>query len=296
MKIRFKRILACLMASAVCLGTVTVSGPVTAYASSDRQCQISGQSDWVGCYKAKDGSSLIIESVSESNVYLDYVASSEEGGGVDRDVLAFADEARTEAWSTTSSRKNGGIRYTLNRESVTVERSDENGVRNAVRYDRENGKYTWLTLQDGARYWMQGNGLVLKDGVTPDGWYVGSDGCWDPYMGMGPFQSGTYDNSSGSDTYCFRLREDLSREQWRLTDESDKRVVGMVDYYHTSDSGLEEGHRYDMRLINTMDGYVVVDTEGRIAAYLYPVGSSGQIMVRKPDAEGYESLVLRGNS
>lgn len=293
MEVRFKKIVAGLVASAVCAGISVGSGPVTAYAFSGRQCQISSQADWVGCYKAKDGSSLIIESVSETHVYLDYVASSEEGGGADRDVLAFTNDARTEALSTTSGSRAGGTRYTLNRESVTVERPDQNGIRNVVRYERQDGKYTWLTLQDGARYWMQGNGLVLKDGVTPDGWYVGSDGCWDPYMGMGPFPSGTYDNSSGSDTYIFRLREDLSLEEWRLSDESDKRVVGMVDYYHTGDSGLEEGHRYDMRLINTMDGYVVVDTEGRIAAYLYPVGTSGQVMVRRPDEKGYESLVRR---
>lgn len=289
METKFRRITAYLAAVTASAGLAVLSTPATVYASKGIQCQIANVSDWVGYYEAKDGSCLIIESVSETSLYVDYTDSIEAGGEEGQTVLTFTDEARTQAESTQSGES---ARYTLNRESVTVERPDQNGVHSVTRYARKTGKYAWLRLQDGVCYWMQGNGAVLKDGVTPDGWYVGSDGCWDPYMGMGPFQSGTYTNQDGTEVYGFYLNEDMSMEEWRLEDASDKRLVGRVEYSHISASGEEES-RSDMRLINTMEGYVVVDTEGRMVADLYPVGDTGQIMFRRSGEQGYESLTLR---
>lgn len=291
MEIRFGKLLAGAAMTALCAGLAVVPGSGVAYGADTRHCQISNQSDWVGYYEAKDGSSLIIESVSGTNVYVDHVSAGEESSSGGRDVLAFTDEARTEARSVSlGSRAEGGIRYILNRESLTVEGPDESGAHTVTRYVRRNGKYAWLTLPDGVSYWMQGNGSVLKDGVTPDGWYVGSDGCWDPYMGMGPFRSGTYESHGGTEIYVFQMKEDLSLEEWRLSGPTDKRVVGTVSYYSQDASGGQAADRTDMRLINTMEGYVIVDTEGRVAAKLYPVGASGQLMVKKTGADDYESM------
>ncbi len=291
MEIRFGKLLAGAAMTVLCAGLAVVPGSGVAYGADTRHCQISNQSDWVGYYEAKDGSSLIIESVSGTNVYVDHVSAGEESGSGGRDVLAFTDEARTEARSVSlGSRAEGGIRYILNRESLTVEGPDESGAHTVTRYVRRNGKYAWLTLPDGVSYWMQGNGSVLKDGVTPDGWYVGSDGCWDPYMGMGPFRSGTYESHGGTEIYVFQMKEDLSLEEWRLSGPTDKRVVGTVSYYSQDASGGQAADRTDMRLINTMEGYVIVDTEGRVAAKLYPVGASGQLMVKKTGADDYESM------
>ena len=290
MEIKFRRITAYLAAVTACAGLAVLSTPATVYASKGIQCQIANMSDWVGYYEAKDGSCLIIESVSETSVYLGYIDSAEAGGEEGQDVLTFNEQARTQAESTQFGES---ARYTLNRESVTVERPDQNGVHSITRYARKNGKYTWLKLQDDVYYWMQDDGAVLKDGVTPDGWYVGSDGCWDPYMGMGPFQSGTYTSHDGTKVYGFHLKEDMSMEEWRLKDASDKRMVGTVEYSHISPSGEEDESRSDMRLINMMEGYVVVDTAGRIVADLYPVGDTGQIMLRRSGEQGYESLTLR---
>ena len=87
------------------------------------------------------------------------------------------------------------------------------------------------------------------------------------------------------------MDESLTMEDWRLKNERDKRVVGLVDYYYQDGSGAEAS-RTEMRLINTMEGYVVVDTAGQIAAYLYPVGDSGQLMLQQAGEDGFKSLML----
>lgn len=249
-----------------------------AYARDIQEGQVCVLSEWVGYYEAQDGSSLTVLAVSEDQVFLD-------GGAV----LDFTNQEKTEAKAEGSAGE--AASYILNKESIMVYCRDENGVWNSVKYARRKGQYTWLEPQSGTRYWMQANGSVLKNSVTPDGWYVGNDGCWDPYMGMGPFCSGIYQDADGEERYVIRMNEALTIQDWRLEDETDKKVVGLVDYYDRNADG-EENSRLDMRLINTMDGYVVVDTAGQIAAYLYPVGTSGQLMVRKEGASGYESLVL----
>lgn len=224
---------------------------------------------------------MTVRATSQDMVFLD-----QQGTG---DVLCFTNQEKTEA--QPAGLASAKATYTLNKESILVNRQDENGVWNAVKYVRKKGQYTWLEPQSGIRYWMQANGSVLKNSVTPDGWYVGSDGCWDPHMGMGPFDSGTYQDESGSECYVIAMNENLTLTDWRLENKRDKKVVGLVDHYYKDASGGENS-RMDMRLINTMDGYVIVDTDGKIAAYLYPVGTSGQLMIQQEGAEGYESLML----
>lgn len=267
------------LASALLVCSLLVPG--TAYAKATREGRVCGQSDWVGHYEAQDGSSLTVRAASDDQVFLE-----------DGKVLCFSNQEKTEARSAGEGAENAT--YTLNKESILVHCQDENGVWNSVIYARKKGQYTWLEPQSGVCYWMQANGCVLKNSVTPDGWYVGNDGCWDPHMGMGPFASGTYEDEDGGERYVITMKEDLTLAQWRLEDGQDKKVVGLVDYFHLDGSGGETS-RTDMRLINTMSGYVIVDPAGQVAAYLYPVGTSGQLMVQQEGKEGYESLQLSGD-
>ncbi len=154
-------------------------------------------------------------------------------------------------------------------------------------------------------YYLGSNGAMLTDTWTPDGYYVGSDGAWDPSMGRQGSDSGNisdipngYYNSVGysGDTQYYRTDLWVSYSGGtKIVEfghyESTGSPYGYYDKYNPNGDTLElymdDGKMYGK---STKDGkkYRVTYDDGTLQIQWQPVAwrSSGTITVDLKNEEG----------
>ena len=131
--------------------------------------------------------------------------------------------------------------------------------------------------------------------MTPDGFYVGPDGKWQAQLGMCLITPGRYKS-------MFQNPDEILYENWSfsmytsgdtdrpLTGPEDRIEMGCVDYEAYDQKADFLYTKTDLRLYNTMDGYVIEDAGGEVFAWMYPTIHGNDLMVQMYGTEQYHSI------
>ena len=131
--------------------------------------------------------------------------------------------------------------------------------------------------------------------MTSDGFYVGPDGKWAAQIGMCLITPGCYKS-------MFQNPDAILYENWSfsmytsgdtdrpLTGPEDRIEVGCVDYEAYDQKADFLYTKTDLRLFNTMEGYVIEDAGGEVFAWMYPTTHGNDLMVQMYGTEQYHSI------
>ena len=162
-------------------------------------------------------------------------------------------------------------------------------------YQKKTDASCWVRQEDGSYIYLDENGNILKNHMTPDGFYVGPDGKWQAQLGMCLITPGRYKS-------MFQNPDEILYENWSfsmytsgdtdrpLTGPEDRIEVGCVDYEAYDQKADFLYTKTDLRLFNTMDGYVIEDAGGEVFAWMYPTIHGNDLMVQMYGTEQYHSI------
>lgn len=247
-----------------------------------------------GTYVGDDKQLIYVKAQDDRFVIIDYTAVSEDGVIQDSAII----QLDTPESGTSISDHDFGVKYSINDGVITVDQSVWGGGFREGEYkkqweqwqmDEETGNFLYYDIA----------GELGTDTVSYDGWVTNSKGEWDPYMGMYPVIPGTYQTiwdtqaEIAQETWFFNIYTNISEEEYRLKDDADRREVGTVSYFATGQSGDDIIENENLRLVNTVDGYEIVDVEAHnIFGYLYPAANSGILMFQPYTGNKYHILNL----
>lgn len=274
----------------IALAVMTLVGAVPVYAENGWN-RVPNQSSWKGTYYRSDGQRLTILDTEQDYVFYSF---SDQWGEASMDMLGFTNEEKTQA--KTMEGYGDPVYFTLNGNKISADNSQAQWKLFEGDYYRADGASCWQRQDDGSYVYLDENGQVAKNTVTPDGWYVGADGKWESWKGMAGIRPGLYQS-------IYRNPGDILSDEWSfdmftswegdgLKDSSDRIWAGTVDYSAYDRNNNLFYTKKDMNVYNTMEGYVIEDLAGQTFAWLYPSGYYNHLMIQMYGSETYHAVQM----
>ena len=132
--------------------------------------RVANQSDWNGTYYREDGEYITVYDTDEDYLFLSYPESSYEHM---IDILQFTDAGKTQA---VSAAQEITAVYTLSGDVLSVDSGTENIPFMQGDYYRKKDASCWKTEIDGTDRYLDETGNILRNHMTPDGWYTDENG------------------------------------------------------------------------------------------------------------------------
>ena len=253
--------------------------------------RVANQSDWNGTYYREDGEYITVYDTDEDYLFLSYPESSYEHM---IDILQFTDAGKTQA---VSAAKEITAVYTLSGDVLSVDSGTENIPFMQGDYYRKKDASCWKTEIDGTDRYLDETGNILRNHMTPDGWYTDENGRKLWQIGMLLVTSGLYESMpayserEGYETWSFNMYSGAGDSGF--FNSPDERIeVGTVDYtvydqemnlYYTKEA---------MYIYNSPDGYVIEDVAGQEFAWFYPSIHWNDLMIQMYGTEAYHTVRL----
>ena len=150
-------------------GLMAAAMSITAFAENG-WTRVSPRSAWDGTYYRSDGQRVTVTDTDQDYVYISFTMDGEPAV----DALKFTDETRTKA-ETLEVHEIPAI-WTLSEDMLYVDASASyNQFFHGV-YRKKADASCWVRQKDGSYIYLDENGQILKNHMTPDGFYVGPDG------------------------------------------------------------------------------------------------------------------------
>ena len=152
-------------------GVMAAAMSITAFAENG-WTRVSPRSAWDGTYYRSDGQRVTVTDTDQDYVYISFTMDGEQAV----DALKFTDGTRTKA-ETLEVREIPAV-WSLYGDMLYVDASASyskffNGV-----YRKKADASCWVRQADGSYIYLDESGKILKNHMTPDGFYVGPDGKW----------------------------------------------------------------------------------------------------------------------
>lgn len=254
--------------------------------------RVPNHSAWDGTYYREDGQRVTVYDTDQDYVFL----SRADGYGQEIvDILEFTNAEKTQAVSAASM--DTSVVYTLSEDTLSINSNTSDSAYLLGSYQRRKNASRWRKAPDGTDNYLDEEGKILCSRMTPDGWYVDSEGKWAWQVGMMLITPGRYESMpaysarEGFETWSFSMYS--SEEASRPFNSLDDRVeVGCVDYtvydrnmnpYYTKES---------LSVYNSPRGYVIEDVSGQEFAWLYPSIHGNDLMIQMYGTETYHTVRL----
>lgn len=254
--------------------------------------RVPNHSAWDGTYYREDGQRVTVYDTDQDYVFL----SRADGYGQEIvDILEFTNAEKTQAVSAASM--DTSVVYTLSEDTLSINSNTSDSAYLLGSYQRRKNASSWRKAPDGTDNYLDEEGKILCSRMTPDGWYVDSEGKWAWQVGMMLITPGRYESMpaysarEGFETWSFSMYS--SEEASRPFNSLDDRVeVGCVDYtaydrnmnpYYTKES---------LSVYNSPRGYVIEDVSGQEFAWLYPSIHGNDLMIQMYGTETYHTVRL----
>lgn len=269
-------------------GMIAAAMSITSFAENG-WTRVSPRSAWDGTYYRSDGQRVTVTDTDQDYVYISFTMDGESAV----DALKFTDETRTRA-ETLEVHEIPAI-WTLSEDMLYVDASAScNQFFHGV-YRKKADASCWVRQKDGSYIYLDENGQILKNHMTPDGFYVGPNGKWAAQIGMCMITPGRYKS-------MFQNPDAILYENWSfsmytsgdtdrpLTGPEDRIEVGCADYEAYDQKADFLYTKTDLRLFNTMEGYVIEDAGGEVFAWMYPTIHGNDLMVQMYGTEQYHTI------
>ena len=236
-------------------GMMAAAMSITAFAENG-WTRVSPRSAWDGTYYRSDGQRVTVTDTDQDYVYISFTMDGEPAV----DALKFTDETRTKA-ETLEVHEIPAI-WTLSENMLYVDASASYSKFFHGVYRKKADASCWVRQKDGSYIYLDENGQILKNHMTPDGFYVGPNGKWAAQIGMCMITPGRYKS-------MFQNPDAILYENWSfsmytsgdtdrpLTGPEDRIEVGCADYEAYDQKADFLYTKTDLRLFNTMEGYVI---------------------------------------
>ncbi len=253
--------------------------------------RVANQSDWKGTYYREDGEYITVYDTDEDYLFLSYPESSYEHM---IDILQFTDAGKTQA---VSAAQEITAVYTLSGDVLSVDSGTENIPFMQGDYYRKKDASCWKTEIDGTDRYLDETGNILRNHMTPDGWYTDENGRKLWQIGMllvtpGLYESmPAYSEREGYETWSFNMYSGAGDS--RFFNSPDERIeVGTVDYTVYDQEMNPYYTKEAMYIYNSPDGYVIEDVSGQEFAWFYPSIHWNDLMIQMYGTEAYHTVRL----
>ena len=252
---------------------------------------MANQSDWNGTYYREDGEYITVYDTDEDYLFLSYPESSYEHM---IDILQFTDAGKTQA---VSAAQEITAVYTLSGDVLSVDSGTENIPFMQGDYYRKKDASCWKTEIDGTDRYLDETGNILRNHMTPDGWYTDENGRKLWQIGMllvtpGLYESmPAYSEREGYETWSFNMYSGAGDSGF--FNSPDERIeVGTVDYTVYDQEMNPYYTKEAMHVYNSPDGYVIEDVSGQEFAWFYPSIHWNDLMIQMYGTEAYHTVRL----
>ena len=150
--------------------------------------RVENQSAWNGTYYREDGEYITVYDTDEDYLFLSYPESNYEHMV---DILQFTDAGKTQAVSTTQDIT---AVYTLSGDVLSVDFGTAYIPFMQGEYYRKKDASCWMTEIDGTDRYLDETGNILRNHMTPDGWYTDENGRKMWQIGMPLITPGLYES------------------------------------------------------------------------------------------------------
>ena len=164
-------------------------------------------------------------------------------------------------------------------------------------YYRKKDASCWITEIDGTERYLDETGNILRNHVTPDGWYTDENGrkLWQAGMLLvtpGLYESmPAYSEREGYETWSFNMYS--GAEDSGFFNSPDERLeVGTVDYTVYDQEMNPCYTKEEMHVYNSPGGYVIEDVSGQEFAWFYPSIHWNDLMIQMYGTEVYHTVLL----
>ena len=253
--------------------------------------RVENQSVWNGTYYREDGEYITVYDTDEDYLFLSYPESNYEHM---TDILQFTDAEKTQAVSATQDTT--GV-YTLSGDVLSVDFGTAYIPFMQGDYYRKKDASCWITETDGTERYLDETGNILRNHVTPDGWYTDENGrkLWQAGMLLvtpGLYESmPAYSEREGYETWSFNMYS--GAEDSGLFNSPDERLeVGTVDYTVYDQEMNPCYTKEEMHVYNSPGGYVIEDVSGQEFAWFYPSIHWNDLMIQMYGTEAYHTVRL----
>ena len=220
--------------------------------------RVANQSDWNGTYYREDGEYITVYDTDEDYLFLSCPESSYEHM---IDILQFTNAGKTQA---VSAAQKITVVYTLSGDVLSVDSGTENIPFMQGDYYRKKDASCWKTEIDGTDRYLDETGNILRNHMTPDGWYTDENGRKLWQIGMLLVTSGLYESMpayserEGYETWSFNMYSGAGDSGF--FNSPDERIeVGTVDYTVYDQEMNPYYTKEAMYIYNSPDGYVIED-------------------------------------
>ena len=257
-------------------------------------CRVPNRSDWDGTYYREDGEYITVYDTDEDYLYLSYPESFDERMV---DILQFTDAGKTQAVSATQDIT---AVYALSGDVLSIDFGTADAPYMQGIYYRKKDASCWRTEADGTERYLDETGKILRNHMTPDGWYADGDGrkLWE--MGMLQITPGLYESMpayserEGYETWSFSMYS--GAENSGFFNSLDQRLeVGTVDYTVYDQEMNPYYTKEAMYVYNSPDGYVIEDVSGQEFAWFYPSIHWNDLMIQMYGTEAYHTVRMIEN-
>ncbi|MGN8800917.1 hypothetical protein ACTNCH_09155 [Candidatus Merdisoma sp. HCP28S3_D10] len=257
-------------------------------------CRVPNRSAWDGTYYREDGAYITVYDTDEDYLFLSYPESFDERMV---DILQFTDAGKTQAVSATQDIT---AVYALSGDVLSIDFGTAYVPYMQGIYYRKKDASCWRTEADGTERYLDETGKILRNHMTPDGWYADGDGrkLWE--IGMLQITPGLYESMP-----AYSEREDY--ETWSFSmysgaedsgffNSPDQRLeVGTVDYTVYDQEMNPYYTKEAMYVYNSPDGYVIEDVSGQEFAWFYPSIHWNDLMIQMYGTEAYHTVRMIEN-
>ena len=253
--------------------------------------RVENQSAWNGTYYREDGEYITVYDTDEDYLFLSYPESNYEHMV---DILQFADAGKTQA---VSAIQDITAVYTLSGDVLSVDFGTAYIPFMQGKYYRKKDASCWMTEIDGTDRYLDETGNILRNHMTPDGWYTDENGRKMWQIGMPLITPGLYESMpaysarEGYETWSFSMYSGAGDSGF-FNSPDDRLEVGTVDYtvydhemnpYYTKEA---------MYVYNSPRGYVIEDVAGQEFAWFYPSIHWNDLMIQMYGTETYHTVRL----
>ena len=253
--------------------------------------RVANQSAWNGTYYREDGEYITVYDTDEDYLFLSYPESNYEQM---IDILQFTDAGKTQAVSATQDIT---AVYTLSGDVLSVDFGTAYIPFMQGDYYRKKDASCWMTEIDGTDRYLDETGNILRNHMTPDGWYTDENGRKLWQIGMMLVTPGLYESMpayserEGYETWSFNMYSGAGDSGF--FNSPDERIeVGTVDYTVYDQEMNPYYTKEAMYVYNSPDGYVIEDVSGQEFAWFYPTIHWNDLMIQMYGTEVYHTVRL----
>jgi len=210
------------------------------------------------------------------------------------DILQFTDAGKTQAVSATQDIT---AVYTLSGDVLSVDFGTAYIPFMQGDYYRKKDASCWKTEIDGTDRYLDETGNILRNHMTPDGWYTDENGRKLWQIGMLLITPGLYESMpayserEGYETWSFNMYSGAGDSGF-FNSPDERLEVGTVDYTVYDQEMNPYYTKEAMYVYNSPDGYVIEDVSGQEFAWFYPSIHWNDLMIQMYGTETYHTVRL----